>query len=118
MAKGDPKAQAVGQTIRLWRSIRGLRQDELQRRADLSKNRVSKIENGELSPTFDDLRSIARVLDIPLMDLVRASEQMTEHVTEVLERELASQDVGRLDTEVAIRLIETILDRLRAGGRP
>lgn len=61
--------------IRELRARRTLRQEEVQDAAGLSKNYLSAVENGKLSPSFDSLVKIARGLGVPLSTLVDLYEE-------------------------------------------
>ena len=52
--------------VKLWREFRGLTQQELARRAGISKPYLSQIETGKRQGTIDTLSAIARSLDVPL----------------------------------------------------
>lgn len=52
--------------IKLWREHRGLTQQELAKRAGISKPYLSQIETGKRQGTVETLAAIARSLDIPL----------------------------------------------------
>lgn len=72
-------AQAVGQRIKAAREVRGLTQEELAARAELSATHVSVIERGLKVPNLDSFVAIANALgvsaDTLLIDVVdRAAE--------------------------------------------
>jgi DNA-binding XRE family transcriptional regulator len=52
--------------IRLWREHRGLTQQELAKRAKISKPYLSQIETGKRQGTVETLSAIAHSLDVPL----------------------------------------------------
>jgi transcriptional regulator with XRE-family HTH domain len=52
--------------VKLWRAHRGLTQQELARRAGISKPYLSQIETGKRQGTVETLNAIARALDVPL----------------------------------------------------
>lgn len=54
-----------------WRETRGLSQAELAEKAGFARSTLSKIENGQLSPTFEILLKLARGFGVELSDLVR-----------------------------------------------
>jgi transcriptional regulator with XRE-family HTH domain len=109
MAKGDPKARGVGFVVRMWRDIRGLTQVELQERARLPKGKVSKIENGEQSPTLEDLRALAQVLDVSVEGLVALSERTDASVIRELDAALAARRDGALSPASVLPAIEALL---------
>lgn len=59
----------LAEQVRLWRRHIGLTQAELQSRAGLAHNNISRIETGEVSPRLDTLESIATVLQISIEEL-------------------------------------------------
>ena len=52
--------------VKLWREHRGLTQQELAKRAGISKPYLSQIETGKRQGTIDTLSAVARSLDVPL----------------------------------------------------
>lgn len=61
--------------IKLWRERRGLTQQELARRAGISKPYLSQIETGKRQGTIETLSALARSLEVPmdvLADCVKA----------------------------------------------
>jgi len=52
--------------VKLWREHRSLTQQELARRAGISKPYLSQIETGKRQGTVETLNAIARALDVPL----------------------------------------------------
>jgi len=61
----------LAERIRRWREERGWNQQALADRAGFARSTLSKIENGQLSPTFEILLKIAHGFDCALSDLVR-----------------------------------------------
>ena len=59
-----------GERIRTLRHAGGLSQAELAQRAGLAPSSVSKIETGQMSPTYDVLLRLARGLATDLSDLL------------------------------------------------
>lgn len=57
--------------IRSWRDAQSLSQAELAAKAGFARSTLSKIENGQLSPTFEILLKIARGFGVDLAELVR-----------------------------------------------
>jgi len=52
--------------VKLWREHRGLTQQDLAKRAGISKPYLSQIETGKRQGTVETLGAIARALDVPL----------------------------------------------------
>lgn len=62
----------LAERIRRWREERGWNQQALADRAGFARSTLSKIENGQLSPTFEILLKVAQGFDCALSDLVRS----------------------------------------------
>src|SRR3712207_5708335 len=62
----------VGDQIRILRWDKRMKQGELARRAGLSQNSVSSIENGKSMPSVGTVVRIARALGVPPSDLLEA----------------------------------------------
>ncbi len=59
--KGD--GMNIGQRLKTLRQIKGLTQEELAERTDLSKGYISQIESGYASPSMDTFLSILEVMN-------------------------------------------------------
>lgn len=64
-------SRALGDRIRTERIRRRITQEQLHLGAGISRNVLQLIESGRHNPTYFTLLRIARVLDVPLTDLVR-----------------------------------------------
>lgn len=62
--------QLIGDKIRTLRRKRGWSQEQLGELVGFSQSKISKIENGDWD-SLSDLRLIARVLGVPIEELVR-----------------------------------------------
>ena len=60
----------IGDKIRALRKRRGLSQEQLGELVGFSQSKISKIENGDWD-SLRDLRLIAKVLKVPIEELVR-----------------------------------------------
>jgi transcriptional regulator with XRE-family HTH domain len=60
----------LGESVRAKRKKKGLSQEKLAEKADLSTVFVSRIERGIESPSVDNLVKIAKALGIRVRDLV------------------------------------------------
>lgn len=63
-----------GQEVKKIRVERGLSQEELSFRADIHTSYVSQLERGKKSPSLRTILQIAKALDTPATDLMRAVE--------------------------------------------
>ncbi len=68
-------AFAIGQQVRAFRSQQGMTAVACAKQADLSPAMLSKIENGNASPSLATLHSLSRALDVPLTAFFRRFEE-------------------------------------------
>lgn len=61
---------SVAQNIRNFRNKKGITQRELAKETDLSRNTIVNFETARRDPRVKDLRKIARVLDVPVEQLL------------------------------------------------
>src|SRR5687768_11745061 len=66
--------RAIGNQIRTVRRSLGLSIADLASAADMSTGMMSKIENGQISPSLSSLQSISAALSIPLSSLFATFE--------------------------------------------
>lgn len=64
-------AQQLAANVRHFRTLRGLSQEKLAERADLSIEIVSKIERSKSNPALMTLLKIAQALCVPVHELLR-----------------------------------------------
>ena len=69
---------AIGRQARVYRTQLGMTIANLSRQADLSPGMLSKIENGQTSPSLTTLQSLAAALNVPVTALFRQYEQDRE----------------------------------------
>jgi transcriptional regulator with XRE-family HTH domain len=65
---------AIGRELRALRRARGLTASELAAEAGLSAGMLSKIENGQISPSLGTLATLAHVLSVPMTAFFRGHE--------------------------------------------
>ena len=63
--------RTVGQRIRQKRERKGWTVKELARRAEFPHSKISKIENGQQSPSLSDIEDLAKAFDLPFMTLMQ-----------------------------------------------
>jgi transcriptional regulator with XRE-family HTH domain len=68
----DEVLAAVGPRLRALRRARGVTLDTLAAETGLTASTLSRLENGRLRPTLEQLLPLARAHDVPLDDLVAA----------------------------------------------
>ena len=69
-SKTQKEVLQLAHTVRALRKSEGLNLHELARRSGLSTSTLSKIENRQISPTFDTLVALARGLGVDVGALV------------------------------------------------
>jgi transcriptional regulator with XRE-family HTH domain len=75
MLVGTTLRRRFGENIRQLRLARGLTQEGLAEKSNLSVDAVRRIEWGTISPSLDTLSKLARGLDISLRTLFSTFEQ-------------------------------------------
>jgi hypothetical protein len=66
----ETQADRIGVGLRKLREDGGLSEQQLEESAHLGQGRVGAIESGAASPTLEELRSVARALDVSLARLL------------------------------------------------
>lgn len=66
--------QAIGARIRQLRESAGLTQEALVHAANIGRVTLVRIENGEQSPRYETLASLAKALGLPIQELLVGSE--------------------------------------------
>jgi transcriptional regulator with XRE-family HTH domain len=67
--------QTIGAQVRALRTRLGLKSAELAAAAGISGSLMSKIENGQVSPSLSTLQSLATALNVPIALLFAATEE-------------------------------------------
>lgn len=71
-------APVIGKVIKRYRFLKEISQPELGRRSGVSPSYITKIEQGMYDPSIKTLAKIARVLEVPLWQLIREAEKLAE----------------------------------------
>lgn len=66
----------VGENIRTWRELKGLKQVDLAKRIDISPEALSNIETGVSKPNIERLEDIADALEIEINQLLFNPQQL------------------------------------------
>lgn len=105
---GDDRVD-LGLKLKRMRADRGWTLEEVSRRTGVARSTLSKIENGQMSPTYDVLQRITRGMDLDLVELfdtrrqavpfgrrsvIRAGEGKL-HPTSTYEYEVLATDLSR-----------------------
>ncbi|GGL88865.1 transcriptional regulator [Pseudooceanicola nanhaiensis] len=108
-------AEETGEPLDLGRHVRELRKardwtlEQAAKKAGLARSTLSKIENGQMSPTYDALKKLATGLGIPVPQLFTPPERQqvtgrmaitpdgggTGHATATYEHELLAETLTR-----------------------
>jgi len=72
--RGNRLEDAIGRQVRVYRTQLGMTIANLARQSDLSPGMLSKIENGQTSPSLTTLQSLAGALNVPVTALFRKYE--------------------------------------------
>ena len=67
----------IGDRIRKYRRQKGLSQEQLGAIVGFSQSKIRKIENGDWD-SLSDLRLIAKVLEVPIEELVREEAESSD----------------------------------------
>jgi transcriptional regulator with XRE-family HTH domain len=62
-------AVVIGDRIRAIREAKNLSQGEIEKRCGLFRVYISRVENGYLVPSIENLEKLARALEVPLYQL-------------------------------------------------
>ncbi len=71
----DKLAIAIGHQVRAFRRQQGMTAADCAKQANLSPAMLSKIENGNATPSLSTLHSLSRALDVPLTGFFRRFEE-------------------------------------------
>jgi transcriptional regulator with XRE-family HTH domain len=66
----DEYRKIIGENVKFWRNIRGLKQEFIGKKLGLNRSYISKIESGEANPTLDYLQKLADILQVEIEDLI------------------------------------------------
>jgi transcriptional regulator with XRE-family HTH domain len=78
MDQGFTPQEALGAAIWRTRDERRLDQDDVAERADVAISQLSRLEHGEMNPSWGTIRRIAAALGVPMSELVARAEQIEE----------------------------------------
>ena len=67
---------AIGREVRTFRNLAGMTVAELSRRTGLSIGMLSKIENGNTSPSLTTLQTLSHALNVPVTSFFRRFEDV------------------------------------------
>lgn len=116
--RGTP---AISLTLREARVARGLSLTELAQRSGLAASTLSKIENAQMSPTYDTIVSLAEGLGIDISELVSGGRGLSVSGRRAVTRagqgvvhRTAQYDYEMLCSEIASRQFVPLLTEIKA----
>ncbi|MBI5213155.1 MAG: helix-turn-helix transcriptional regulator [Nitrospirae bacterium] len=74
--------KTLGRKIREIRKLKGLTQEKLGEKADLSYQYIGELERGNVNVSFDSLMKIALALDIYIGDFFRNDKEIVKIIQE------------------------------------
>ena len=108
-AGGKPLRHKFGENIRQLRLSRGLTQEGIAEKSDLSVDAIRRIEWGTISPSLDTLSKLAVGLDISLRTLFSTYEQRRRDEVAELADFLSKRSPR--DARLVARLVKVLFDR-------
>ena len=105
---GTTPDHALGQLLRSLRRVRGMTQEALASRSDLSTDTIRRVERGQLAPSLPTLRQIAQGLGLRLSTIVTLLEQDSPDV-------LLAQTIDLLSTcdDRTLEIIAAMIHTMR-----
>jgi len=76
---------AIGRVVRLSRAKRGMTRRQLAQASGASERYLAQIEGGQGNPSVIILASIARALDVPIIELIPRSNGRTAAIAQILD---------------------------------
>lgn len=95
---GSPGERDVGTQVRLWRTHLQLKQSDLETKAGLSHNAVSRIETGGVSPRIETVEAIAQAMGLSVEELQFREPPRASRVAYVATEELVARLESLPDT--------------------
>jgi Predicted transcriptional regulators len=132
---GEASKTGLGMRLKRIRTDSGLTLQQVSARTQVARSTLSKIENGQLSPTYDILQKIARGMEIDIVELFSANKADTpparrsitksrmgkklatnEYLYEALATDLKHKQIFPLRTKIMARTFEEFGGWVRHDG--
>lgn len=114
---------SIAETLRHLRQSHGFTLNELARRCALAPSTLSKIENGQMSPTYDTILSLAEGLGVDVADLFSERQTTTVSGRRTVTRagdgvplDTAQYDYQMLCTDLANKQFVPLRARIKANS--
>jgi transcriptional regulator with XRE-family HTH domain len=95
----------IGLRIKELRKKRGLSQEEVSAKADITAKHLSSVELGKENPTLDTFLKLSRALNVDLWELLNYSHQLTNK-----EIQARISDILKISSDKDARLFLKLLD--------
>lgn len=89
-------SKEIGNRVRILREIQGLNQRQLQEKLGIGNGRMSALETGKYSPSWDDLCAVSSHLWVGPDQLVGTIERFSCAVYKVTKRALEEKEEGEI----------------------
>lgn len=99
---------AFGEKVRTLRRGKGLTLQQVADRAGMASSTISKIENSNLSPTFDGLLKLARGLEVDLSTLLDGDQTAAKKPVQVMGRLDVTRAAERVGYDAATYIYEPL----------
>lgn len=101
--KKAKEENVLGRRIRQIREVKGLSQSVIEKRTNLKREYISKIENGDLTnPTIDTLYKLANGLEVAAWELLE--EKLPDQQEEVMRLNKELTEKGKALMKIAVKL--------------
>jgi transcriptional regulator with XRE-family HTH domain len=100
--------QSIGRRIKVLRRKRGLSQEEVASKADISPNYVSRMERGTENPTLDMLIKISEALNVELWELFDYKYEVNLKALKEMLRHLINEIIEEDELKIAVRVMRAI----------
>ncbi|WP_425622501.1 helix-turn-helix domain-containing protein [Brevibacillus borstelensis] len=111
---------SLGANIKRFRKLRGLTQEKLAEKANMSRSYLADVERDRYNPSVDTLKAIAEALNVGVDDLLESSDEHDKSVTKAMQEfgktELkATENTYDYTKDQSIpRALQDFLDKLSA----
>ncbi|MDE6384624.1 MAG: helix-turn-helix transcriptional regulator [Eubacterium sp.] len=103
---------SIGIHIREYRNMKGLSQEEMAERAELSNNFISMLERGEKKPSIESLIKITNILEIP-SDFLLADVLNTGYKVKSSMLSEKIEGLSQSSKKIVFEVLETLIKNLQ-----
>lgn len=102
---------SIAEQVKSWRVHQGLRQGELEERAGLSHNAISRIETGKVCPKLETIESLAVAMELSVehLQFKRPSSQ-PDKISSDLDMVMLVDRLKSVEPEKRRRLLTTFME--------